>query len=226
MLLAWQLAPARADILYDNSDTGGSQVYYPKSNVLEYGDEIILAGTKRVVAQFLFEYTGISRRRGMRRLASALQERRPQNGRRRRDAGNGALRQRFIRHLPWLADQGDHWPNVTVSDDVTWTFEFAACPEIARRPSRVGHARQTVGRVQLRRCLVQTEQQLAVLNFGPNPVANFAARISSDEPTSISIHREVKTAPALPPVTTIVVTWTGVSILQVADAPPGSSRIS
>jgi hypothetical protein len=44
-------ATARSEIIYDNSDTGGTNVYY--NTAFEFGDEVLLGGTSRVMSQFL-----------------------------------------------------------------------------------------------------------------------------------------------------------------------------
>src|SRR4051812_24631125 len=57
-LIVSVLSAHGADIIYDNSDTGGTNVYYTTSASLEFGDEVMLGGTSRTMSQFLFEYYG------------------------------------------------------------------------------------------------------------------------------------------------------------------------
>ena len=51
-LLLVKVLPARAEIIYDNSLTGGTSVYY---SLNEYGDQVTMGGTGRTLTQLLFD---------------------------------------------------------------------------------------------------------------------------------------------------------------------------
>jgi len=56
-LLVVRMLPAQAEIIYDNSDQGTNAppvLYYP----FEYGDQVHLGGTSRILTQIMFEYYG------------------------------------------------------------------------------------------------------------------------------------------------------------------------
>ena len=57
VLLAVRTLPAHGEIIYDNSDQGTNApgaLYYP----FQYGDQVHLGGTSRILTQIMFEYYG------------------------------------------------------------------------------------------------------------------------------------------------------------------------
>jgi hypothetical protein len=213
-LLALNSGPARAELVYDNSDTGGTNVHYA---LVEYGDEVILTGTSRVVSEFLFEYYGeftvagdeTARLRIYRNDGPNTPEGDPTPGTVLFDSGAFNI-------SPGYQTKKFSGLNVTVPTDLTWTIEFGGLTGttgdraglVLRDPPSVGTSyddfwQKSQGRWQL-------------FSWDGKPLANFAARIfTGAEPTRVSIRREPNK---------VVVEWTGLSVLQTADSINGEFK--
>lgn len=215
LLLFFKPTALQAEFIYDNSDTGGTNVYY---SVVEYGDEIILGGTSRVVSQFLFEYYGDFI-----------------------PAGDETARIRLYKNDGPKTAAGDFTPgtvlfdsgdfsispgyqtktfsglNVSVPSDMTWTVQFAGMSGASGdRAGLVFRDKPSVGSSYDDFWLRQNSSW-QLFSWGGSPVANFAARIvSGSDPTTLSIRRDASNQ--------IVVEWTGISILQVADSATGTFK--
>jgi hypothetical protein len=208
LLLLLGLRPVRGEIIFDNSTGGGTNVYY---STLEYGDEVQLGGTSRVVTEFQFEYYGDF-------VASGIESARiriykndgpgvdPTPGTLLYDSGTFAI-------APGYQTRTFTGLNVTVPTDLTWTVQFSGLVGgtgdeaglIIRNPPSVGSSYNDFW--------LKTGGTWQLFSWNGNPVANFAARIlSGSDPTSVSIRRDTGK---------VVVEWTGASILQVAPAAAG-----
>jgi hypothetical protein len=212
VLLLLRSTAAQAEFIYDNSDTGGTNVYY---SVVEYGDEIILGGTSRVISQFLFEYYGdfapagdeIARVRLYKNDGpkTAVGDSTP--GTVLYDSGDFSL-------SPGYQTKAFSGLNINVPTDMTWTIQFGGLSgDNGDRAGLVFRDTPSTGSSYDDFWLKQnTGWQL--FSWNGSPVANFAARIvSGSDPTRLSIRRDASKQ--------IVVEWTGISILQVADSAAG-----
>jgi hypothetical protein len=211
LLLALKLAPARAELVYDNTDTGGTNVYY---SLLEYGDEIILTGTNRVISQFSFEYFGDFTPTGDETARLRLYK---MDGPKTAD-GDPAPGTVLYDSGVFSISPGYQPPkftglSVTVPTDITWTVEFGGLTGITGdRAGLVFRDKPSVGS-SFDDFWLKQQNNWKLFSWGGDPIANFAARISSGaDPTSISIRRDVNK---------VIVEWAGASILQVADSANG-----
>jgi hypothetical protein len=199
-------AAARAEIIYDNSDTGGTNVYY---TTFEYGDEILLGGTSRVMSQFLFEYYGdftpvgdeTARLRVYKADGPLTAEGDPTPGTILYDSG-------FFDIAPGWQTKRVSNLDVTVPTDLVWTIEFGGLAGITGdRAGLVFRPVPSVGR-SFDDIWQRSGEEWQLWRFGGSPRANFASRIISGEPTVVSIRRDTNK---------IIVEWTGLSVLQVSD---------
>jgi hypothetical protein len=213
-LLISNLVQSKAEFIYDNSDTGGQDVYY---SGLEFGDEIVLGGTSRMVSEFLFEYFGDFQ-----------------------PSGDETARIRIYRNDGPKTATGDSMPgtllldsgafsvapgwqtkkfaglNVAVPGGMTWTVQFGGMTgALGDRAGLVLRPIPSVG-TSYDDFWLKNNGAWQLFSWNGSPVANFAARIvSGAEPTSI-VARRVSNK--------VVVEWAGLSILQVADTANGIYR--
>jgi hypothetical protein len=211
LLLTLTAGTIRAELVYDNSDTGGTNVYY---SVVEYGDEVLLAGAGRVVSEFLFEYFGDFT-----------------------PSGDETARLRLYRNDGPKTASGDATPgtvlfdsgsfslspdyqtktftglNVVVPTDLTWTLQFGGLNNTpGDRAGLVFRDTPSIG-TSYDDFWLRQNNGWQLFSWGGSPVANFAARIVSGvDPTRVSIRRDINK---------VVLEWTGLSILQVADSANG-----
>lgn len=215
-LLALSRLPAQADIVFDNSDTGGTNVYYPFAGVVEFGDEVILKGGAQTMSEFAFEYYGNFVAGGDEtarlRLYKADGPVTPSG-----DATPGTL----------LYDSGAFglvpgWQTKTFSGlslavpgDVIWTVEFTGITGgagdqaglVFRQKPSVGDSYDDFWQ--------KASGKWLLYNFSQSggPVANFAARIISGSAGSkVGIRREPNK---------VIIEWTGLSVLQTASEAKG-----
>jgi hypothetical protein len=213
LLLVLRLTPAHAQIVYDNSSGGGTNVYY---QVQEYGDEIVLGGTSRVVDEFQFEYYGDFVATGveMARLRLYKNDGPPDSngdptpGTVLYDSGPFSI-------LPGYQTKAFSGLNLTVPTDITWTVQFTGLVGgtgdeaglIIRNPPTVGSSYDDFW--------MKTPSGWALYRWGGNPVANFAARVTAVAPVtpvSVAIQRASNN---------VVLQWSGTYVLQVATSAAG-----
>jgi PKD repeat protein len=211
VVILLNLASARAEIIYDNSDTGGTDVHY---SLFEFGDEVVFAGTSRVVTEFLFEYYGDFT-----------------------PGGDEMARIRLYKNDGPLTAAGDLTPgtllldsgnfpitsgwqtkkfvglNIAAPGGVTWTIQFSGLTGVDdNRAGLVLRPTPSVGD-SYDDFWIKNNGVWQLFSWNGSPVANFAARIiSGAAPTTVSVRRDASR---------IVVEWTGLSILQVADTVNG-----
>lgn len=207
--LSWQLARANAEIIYDNSGGTGTNVYY---SLLEYGDEVRLAGTGRVITEFQFEYYGdfVPTGNETARLRLYMNDgpgTYPSPKTVLYDSGNFQI---FAGYQTKVFDG----LSIVVTNSLTWTVQFSGLVGgtgdeaglVFRNPPSVGKSFYDFW--------LKTSTGWRLFSWQGNPVANFAARISSGENApSVTIHRDSSK---------VVVEWEGPSILQVADKIDGT----
>lgn len=201
-----------AEVIYDNSDTGGVDAYY---SLAEYGDEIILAsGTSRVINEFAFEYFGdftpkgdeTARVRIYKNDGPLTADQAPMPGTVLFDSGDFSI-------SPSYQTKTFGGLNITVPTDMTWTVQFSGLTGTAEdRAGLVLRSKPSVGS-SYDDFWVKQNTNWQLFSWGGSPVANFAARITHAAGTTLSIRRDTSNQ--------IVVEWTGVSILQVADSAAG-----
>lgn len=209
-LLGAALGTARAEIVYDNSDTGGTNVWYAPATVVEYGDEVILGSGSRIMSEFVFEYYG--------NFAPAGDE----NARLRVYVADGP-KSATGHSTPGtvLYDSGTFslspgWQikrfsglNVTVPTTLIWTIEFGGLSGLTGdQAGLVFREKPSVGR-SFDDIWQRTNNSWQLFRWNGDPIANFAARILAGvEGTTVAIRRDTNR---------IIVEWTGLSVLQVAD---------
>jgi hypothetical protein len=200
----------RAEIIYDNSSSGGSYAYYTLN---EYGDEVVLGGTNRVVTQFLFEYYGdftpTGNETGRLRLylndGPKTSTGDPTPGTVLFDSGSFGLSTNY-------STKSFSGLKIPVPNDFTWTVQFSGLVNtsgdeaglIFRDPPTVGSSPDDVW--------IKENGTWGLFDWQSHPIANFAARIIAADPTVVSIRTSAQKA---------IVEWTGLSILQAADKPDG-----
>jgi hypothetical protein len=208
------MATARAEFIYDNSDTGGTNVYY---SAVEFGDEVLLAGTERVVSEFLFEYYGDFTAVGDETARLRLYK---NDGPKTSDGAGTPATVLFdsgtFSISPDYQTKKFTGLSVTVPTDMTWTIEFGGLTGTAGdRAGLVFRHTPSVG-TSFDDFWLRQNNNWQLFSWGGNPVANFAARIvGGAEPTSVSIRRDQNK---------VIVEWTGVSILQAADSVNGEYK--
>lgn len=208
-LFSLRVDRSRAEIIFDNSSGNGTNVYY---SLLEYGDEVTLGGTNRVMTDFQFEYYGdfVATGQETARVRIYKNDGPGQYGSPKTvlfDSGSFTV-------FPDYQTKVFSGLSITVPDDLIWTVQFSGLVGgtgdeaglIFRTPPSVGSSFNDFW--------LKTSTSWNLFRF-PNgdPVANFAARFDSgvDAPT-VSIRRDAGT---------VVVEWTGASILQVATGVNG-----
>ncbi len=205
-------ATARSEIVYDNSDTGGTNVYY--NTAFEFGDEVLLGGTSRVMSQFLFEYYGdftpvgdeTARLRVYKPDGPLGSDGNPTPGTVLYDSGE------FSISPGWQTKKFSNL-NISVPTDLIWTIQFGGLGGIiGDRAGLVFRPVPSVGR-SYDDIWQKSGEEWLLFSWGGNPKANFASRIiSGGDPTQVSIRRDRNK---------VVVEWTGLSVLQVSDGVDG-----
>ena len=196
--LSWLTVPVRSEIVFDNSSNYLTN-YWP--SLLEYGDEIQLAGSARLVTNFVFEYFGSFTREGdetarIRFYKNDGPGRYPGPGTLLYDSGPFAIFSGLnAAPLNGLA--------VKVPDDFTWTVQFGGLTGLPG--NQVGlpfYDPPTVG-FSYRDFWQKTDPTglagrgwdlLSFPNF--DPVANFAARVQAttevQPPATVKLNRGKK----------------------------------
>lgn len=215
LILAGQAA-TRAEIIYDNSSSGGgTNVFYAAPSVLQYGDEAILGGTSRAVSQFLFEYFGdfiapqgdeMARIRLYKADGPLTSEGIPTPGTILYDSGLFSIGPGYItKKFSGL--------NINVPGVVIWTISFEGLTGFAGdRAGLIFWPEPTVGK-SYDDFWQQVNAGWELRGFNGRPKANFVARIiTGGDATTLAIRRETNK---------VIVEWTGLSILQVSDKAAG-----
>jgi hypothetical protein len=211
LLIALHFTASQAQLIYDNSGPGDpTGVWYFQGQYNEYGDEIILQpNTGRVLTQFQFEYYGAFTPTGNETAEVFIYAndgpKTPDGistpGTVLFDSGSFSI---FPNYETWTSSA----LNVTVPDDLTWAVKFSGLTGtnkvgiLFQNPPSVGSSYNDAW--------LEANNAWETVQF-TGTVANFAARLTSD-PIHVSIQRSGPT---------VVVEWTGASILQEADEAAG-----
>jgi hypothetical protein len=203
---------ARAEIIYDNStDFPNPLVYY---SLNEYGDEVVLGGSSRIITQIMLECYGD--------LKAA--------------AGDETARLRLYLNDGPKTASGDSMPGtllfdsgnfnvlpgyqtkvlsglkVNVPDDFTWTVQFGGMAGKAGDeaglifvdPPTVGSSADDIW--------MRKNDVWQLYTWQGNPIANFKVRIIGADPSYVTIRTASNKA---------IVEWVGLSILQISDKATG-----
>lgn len=227
------------EIVYDNTGSGGTQVYYPTT---EFGDEVLPkpppTGESWILTDVFIEYYGDFTMNGDEQARVRLYDMQFNEARRFflptgvfYDSGSFSLEPGFqTRQFSGL--------NIPLPDDLTWTVQFAGLRGVAGdragvviRPSpEVGRelrsgrgspkdawSRDANGNWQLQTLFPPNPNLPPDPVTNPQPVANFGARLvarlaSAEPPPKLQIKRDDDK---------IVIEWTGSARLQSSDEATG-----
>lgn len=211
LVLALKLTIAHADIIYDNSGPSDpTGVWYFAGQYNEYGDEIVLQpGTGRVLTQFQFEYYGAFNPTGNEMAdVQIFKNDGPKTADGIATPGTVLFDSGAFPIYPGYETWTSSALNVSVPDDLTWAVKFSGLTGtnkvgiLFQNPPTAGSSYNDAW--------LEVNNAWETVVFS-DQVANFAARLTSD-PLRVSIQRSG---------TTVVVEWTGASILQEADNAAG-----
>jgi hypothetical protein len=163
---------ASTEIIYDNSQTGGTN-FFPSLN--EFGDEIRLDGTSRVVQEFIFEYYGeftgsVNPTARVRFYKNDGPGQFPEPGTLLYDSGDFPIDSGLNHHrLSGIA--------IDVPDNFTWTVEFKGLSGVDgeqagllfRDPPSIGESFDDFW--------MRTSNGWALFQSGSELVSNFGARV-------------------------------------------------
>jgi hypothetical protein len=199
--------PARAEIVYDNSSGSSTNVYY---SLLEYGDEVTLGGVGRVMTEFQFEYYGDFVASGGETARLRLYK---NDGPGTDPSPGTVLFDKTFAILPGDQTESFTGLSITIPTDLTWTVQFSGL--VGGNGDEAGLFFQSPPSVgsSFDDFWLKTASGWKLFSWSGNPVADFAARITSgtDAPT-VAIRSALNKA---------VIDWVGASILQVAASAEG-----